>query len=474
MTESIYSTPRRTLSLNDRFLLLLSVVLMGYAMAGRGFAYLGFPPIFVGEIAYVLGIATLLRTGCLVAVFATLPGILLAITITYVLARTLPFINMYGTDALRDSVVIVYGGFGLIVVALLLEDTSRVRKILSYYNSFLTVFIPALPLIYVLTYYYQAYVPNLPGTSVPILDINNSEAAAHLAGAAVFALIGFRRATKVWVALLLFAAIMVVAKSRGSLLAITVPIVFAYLVLGKVRQLVRVLIVGTLIFGAAYVGEMTFIGYQEPIEGVDRRPTPSQIGENVIGIIKSKEQGEATKRWRLDWWDLIIRDTLFGDNFWTGRGFGLNLAVADGFKDAESKQLGQPPTRSPHNVHMTILARAGVPGLILWTLLLVSWLGLIMKAMLTARRRRQKHWADLFLFIACYFAAIFITASFDVVLERPMLGIWFWSLFGFGLGSVMIYRYQNGDVLGATASTFGKATRTSLNFSENSHSQRTK
>ena len=78
---------------------------------------------------------------------------------------------------------------------------------------------------------------------------------------------------------------------------------------------------------------------------------------------------------------------------------------------------------------MTILARAGVPGLILWALLLVSWLGLIVKAMLTARRRRQRHWADLFLFIACYFAAMLITASFDVALKKPMLGIWFWCLF---------------------------------------------
>ena len=124
MTESTYSTPRRTLSLNDLFLLLLSVVLMGYAMVGRGFAYLGFPPLFVGEIAYVVGIAILLRTGCLVAVLATLPGVLLAIMMTYVLARTLPFIDMYGMDALRDSVIIVYGGFGLIVVALCSRITA--------------------------------------------------------------------------------------------------------------------------------------------------------------------------------------------------------------------------------------------------------------------------------------------------------------------------------------------------------------
>ena len=38
--------------------------------------------------------------------------------------------------------------------------------------------------------------------------------------------------------------------------------------------------------------------------------------------------------------------------------------------------------------------------------------------------------------------AIIIDATFDVALEGPMLGIWFWCLVGFGIGSVMIYRAQ--------------------------------
>ena len=99
-------------------------------------------------------------------------------------------------------------------------------------------------------------------------------------------------------------------------------------------------------------------------------------------------------------------------------------------------------TRSPHNAHMTMLARAGVPGLVLWVLVLVSWFGMLMRAILTARARGHKQWADLFLFIGCYAAAIVINATFDVVLEGPVQGIWFWCLFGFGVGSVMIYRAQ--------------------------------
>jgi len=148
---------------------------------------------------------------------------------------------------------------------------------------------------------------------------------------------------------------------------------------------------------------------------------------------------EGTKRWRLNWWEIIINDTIYGPNFWTGRGFGLNLADADGFQGGP---LGSPATRSPHNVNMTVLARAGVPGLVLWSLLLISWGGMMLRAMLVARARGHKQWADIFLFVICYLTSILINAFVDVTLEGPMQGIWFWCLFGFGIGSVMVYRAQ--------------------------------
>ncbi len=55
---------------------------------------------------------------------------------------------------------------------------------------------------------------------------------------------------------------------------------------------------------------------------------------------------------------------------------------------------------------------------------------------------RQTEWAGLFLFIGCYASSVMINATFDVALEGPMQGIWFWCLIGFGIGSVMIYRCQ--------------------------------
>jgi peptidoglycan/LPS O-acetylase OafA/YrhL len=68
---------------------------------------------------------------------------------------------------------------------------------------------------------------------------------------------------------------------------------------------------------------------------------------------------------------------------------------------------------------------------------------MMMRAMWIARRRGQTDWAALFLFIACYAMAIVINATFDVTLEAPMQGVWFWCLIGLGIGSVMVYRAQH-------------------------------
>jgi hypothetical protein len=73
---------------------------------------------------------------------------------------------------------------------------------------------------------------------------------------------------------------------------------------------------------------------------------------------------------------------------------------------------------------------------VLCALVLVTWGGMLASAMLTARARRHKQRADLFLFIGCYVAAILTNATFGITLEGPMQGIWFRCLFGFGIGSL--------------------------------------
>src|SRR5215813_975777 len=107
MTDTFKTEFRGALLRGDRYLALLAIVLLGYALMGKGFAYLGFPPLYVGEIALLTGIVVFLRIGAVFVTLATLPALLLAALMTLALARTIPFIGLYGFDSLRDSVVVI-------------------------------------------------------------------------------------------------------------------------------------------------------------------------------------------------------------------------------------------------------------------------------------------------------------------------------------------------------------------------------
>jgi hypothetical protein len=160
---------------------------------GKGFAYLGFPPLYVGEIAFLTGTVVFLRTGALVASPATLPSLVLVALMVWVLARTIPFVSVYGFDSLRDSTVVIYGGIAFIVIGLLLEDARRIDTVLRYYNILiLLASFPAILVGFYLTRYWVEYIPRLYGP-VPIVEITTSAVGTHLAGTLVFVLIGHRK-----------------------------------------------------------------------------------------------------------------------------------------------------------------------------------------------------------------------------------------------------------------------------------------
>jgi hypothetical protein len=94
MTDTFKTESQGALLAGDRYLALLAIVLLGYALLGKGFAYLGFPPLYVGEIAFLSGIVVFLRTGAFVGALATLPAVLLIVLMAWVLARTFPFIGL--------------------------------------------------------------------------------------------------------------------------------------------------------------------------------------------------------------------------------------------------------------------------------------------------------------------------------------------------------------------------------------------
>jgi O-antigen ligase/polysaccharide polymerase Wzy-like membrane protein len=168
----------------------------------------------------------------------------------------------------------------------------------------------------------------------------------------------------------------------------------------------------------------------EPVLPERRPATIQQMIENFLSIFGSSSDGglEGSKQFRLAWWGKIVSYTVFGDYFWTGKGFGVNLADDDGFQSTTDRSL-----RAPHNTHMTVLARMGVPGLLLWLLVQGAFGIGLLRATLASRRARDALVAAVGAWILVYWVAMMVDTSFDPYLEGPQGGIWFWVIFGLGL-----------------------------------------
>jgi O-antigen ligase len=235
----------------------------------------------------------------------------------------------------------------------------------------------------------------------------------------------------VWWGLWVVSVIIAVATSRGGLLSV----IGAFSVVLALRPRSRWWkpAVVTTVLGVAFFASNITIDV-----GLNRKISARQLVANVLSIGDSKQDLDlsGTREWRLAWWGDIVDYTVFGTYRWTGKGFGVNLGTDDGYRTGERDS----PTRSPHSVHMTVLARAGVPGLALWVALQVAFVLALVRACRRARRRGWDWWRRANLWILAYWAALLVNGSFDVYLEGPQGGIWFWCIFGLGIAAVEAQR----------------------------------
>jgi hypothetical protein len=448
--------------LSKLFLAILGVILIGYACLGRGFAYLGVQPLFVGEMALAVGLLAAVVGGGMQAVFRSPMSWMLLAFATWGAVRTLPYWDLYGMDALRDGVMWGYGVFALLVAALL-PRSGWLSRVPEFYRRCLPWLLVWIPTGYVLQVLAGEALPHIPGGDVPLLSMKAGDAAVHLGGAAVFLLLGLHQVSRrpsqnlsslwewVWWMAWLAGYVAVATGNRGGLLAALVAILVVLSLrprsaLGKWGKVV--------LLGGGLTLVFFVLDLDLDLRGTSRKVSPQQILANLESIIGSgtHEQLEDTKAWRLTWWNDIIDYTLFGEYFWTGKGFGINLADDDGFQVSR-----EAPLRSPHNGHLTVLARAGLPGLTLWVVLQGTFGVSLLRAYFDARRARREWWARIDLWILAYWLAFMVNAAFDVFLEGPQGGIWFWSLFGFGLAVLEAQRSRHSGCSGNDA-TFNQET----------------
>jgi hypothetical protein len=410
------------------FLLMLAGVLVGYAFFNRGFAYIGVRPVFIGELVLVIGAWAFIRT--LPRAHFGLASAFIVLFMVWGAMRTIPYLPAYGVDALRDGVTWGYAAFALFVGAF--ATRRDVESVVNLYGRLLPLFLIWVPIATALNF--AGIVPTIPGTTVSLIGFKQGDMGVQLAGIAAFMLTGLYGMTRgrrflpesvAWLIWFPVAAI-IAAQTRGAMLAMAV-VGFAVVLVRPSTRVLRAFVIALAILVAGIaLNPAIDIGYRRSL-------SVTQVISNVVSVFgdTGNEDLDGSREWRLAWWDTIVQYTVNGPYFWTGKGFGINLADADGF------QVGavglDDSLRAPHNGHMEILARSGVPGLALWVLLNVVWLLMMLRALVRSRRAGDALGSGVIVWLTVLWGAALMNAAFDVYLQGPHGGIWFWAVVGLGI-----------------------------------------
>jgi hypothetical protein len=353
--------------------------------------------------------------------------------------RTLPYLQTYRIDAFRDAVVWGYAAFALTVSLLMTPD--RIHKLVGLYGRLVPLFLVWVPLFALVWQVALLQLPVVPGTNVRIPYFKAGDLSVHLAGSAAFMLAGLlgHGGWRPFLQPLLWAVwlggfVILSALNRGGMVAMAAVSGLLLFIRSPARW-GTVMLVGLCLLSIAVLTNVR-------VElGGPREASVAQLVENIQSIVGESDDPAlaGTRRWREDWWDSIVDYTIFGPNFWGGKGFGINLAIDDKIS-APDETL-----RAPHNAHLNILARAGVPGLALWMAVQAGFAIALIRAAMTAARARARYWLAIIGWIFVYWLAALANMTFDVYLEGPQGGIFFWSLMGFGLAVAAFI--QNGIAL---------------------------
>jgi O-antigen ligase/polysaccharide polymerase Wzy-like membrane protein len=423
------------------------VILFGYIFLNKGFAYLGLPPLYVGEIGLLLAAlsaAVIIRQGqAQWSRFGQAAILMLFLFLIWQVARTLPFLTTYGLNTIRDAMLWGYSAYAIFICIVFTHE--QIDEFSSIYGRVLPFLLVWLPVIFILTRLFHLRV-SLPGLAVPLLLVRTGDMGVHLAGLGAFLLLGLysygRKSPKLallglwalwWLAFIAYGSV-----NRAGMLS-------ASLVILVILFRPRSNWMPALLAGLVVIAFFQFSGIQVKVVQENKKVevSPRQIYLNYASMVATlrgekesdsdfePEQGGlriSTIAWRLRWWETIVGYTFEGPYLWTGKGYGINLADSDGFQG----RMGN--LRSPHNATMNILARSGLPGLLLWLAFLAS-MAFQMIRIIVSPRYRLSH-RTLLLWMGVYWLAFLCNSTFGVFFEAPMGGIWFWSLNGLILATM--------------------------------------
>jgi hypothetical protein len=398
--------------LNRAYIKIYFFILLLYIFFNKGVAYS-----YMAEIILVAGIFILFINRKQFEIGLDRKQIIVVIFIIITFLFIVTGIFQYSVlSVLRDSLAFQYAWFAFIIYFFKKENDYIWQKIIQIYK-----WVPfVLFLNFFLFYFVFLFLPpiNIFGNQ-SIIIYKNGDKSVHLLISTILMFLYTEKYSRRWLIvntiLIVINFLILLALTRSGSVAYILAL-FSFFFFSKekilnesLRKLLKfvpiIMVIGMSLFLA--------IDIQGDAQG--RTISISQITDNFSSIVSTNIDGNLVdnKVWRLIWWAKLINESFTLQHFFVGKGLGMSLAGNDIINPDEN-------LRSPHNFHLTILARFGYFVFITW----IIWLVSIFKPLFTRKIAGKT------LAITSILLAFIINGSFDVFFEGPMGAFPFWTFVG--------------------------------------------
>ena len=337
----------------------------GYALAGRGFAYISIKePLYIGELAFIvgcLGFVVRLLSGAPVAWKS--PQFAVAAWILLIACYIPGNYTVFGMLTLRDSSMGYYSFFAIMMLYALQEVKAReaieksfVWMILFGMISALTLYIPPiLDAVMRIPVFARLFYPH-PDSFVPWL----------VAGSSYGIFIGIQKKSLSLIFLGAIGMFLLLTTKTAGIFSLALTWLALLLFAQRREVLVLGIITGTFV---AILSAAISLGNIKTLN--DYAKHSDHVATFTDINTRDGSGSVSTTDWRIVWWTIVFQDTMKHSPVF---GAGLGGDITSHFIRATYKRpITSADARYPHNFVFTVLGRLGLVGVavagIIWTVI---------------------------------------------------------------------------------------------------------